>query len=632
MVTNVSAGSHSDINIGELSEATGLSSAELDALLSQAASTVNPASVATATQIDPVLLAQAGVTETAPVIIRTVEGETAEFFMRNGTLYMRTSAGVQGGRAAANAFANAAARTSSVASQSLRVFGNSAVTAILTELLFPQPAGPANEEQIARNFDAAVNLLQAAVESDPTGSLLLDQDGGYRTLTNRNTGVVIARVTARADGPELWTNPNLNEDGTFTPWSDFIPVNANTTNGALGSLRIPEQPYIPPIPDILADQPSQPVQPEIGATWGVTFGDSGLYATIRSTEANRLADTGEGFSILYYLNNVEHHRGLNATNYPDALQEVADWFYSGTLPGISSRHSAPVTLPGYEGPIAITNLNLAGATTWLAEYQTEDGSTYSLPIPDATSLSNATETVLNAYWGGVLPGLPPVETEIPQAPTYPYPDVVDPWDTPDNAGVVTEPYPQVRDPWEDDAPATESGSDGAEPPSEPPTGGNGGNGPDNTGNNNGDNGSSGPGGPEQPSGRPQRLFGTGLEEDALIAAGQAVVNVVTAGASFIYYQGTERRTGSPISEDNVLQELAALQQDPDNYIDLNYENSLFGFSTGDRLYNMNGHLFEMDTGESRTYFRRYPTISTKICFDFSKIKVLIAKMSTFPNS
>lgn len=114
-------------------------------------------------------------------------------------------------------------------------------------------------------------------------------------------------------------------------------------------------------------------------------------------------------------------------------------------------------------------------------------------------------------------------------------------------------------------------------------------------------------GPERPDGNGgPRRFGTGLEGDIAIAAGQGLINLVSAGTAAIHYQFAERRTSGAVNQNNVLQELAALQQDPDTYLRSNYTNSILGFNVGDRGYNLTGRLFEMEKDGQLTYFRRVP--------------------------
>ncbi|NJM35204.1 MAG: hypothetical protein HC850_11400, partial [Rhodomicrobium sp.] len=182
----------------------------------------------------------------------------------------------------------------------------------------------------------------------------------------------------------------------------------------------------------------------------------------------------------------------------------------------------------------------------------------------------------------------------PEAPTYPFPDIDNPWTTPEDAGAVEEPYPQVRDPWEDEPEADAGGGGVEQPPRLPPTGGNG---------NNGNEPPEGPGG-GQPA-QPARFVADPTDLAAVI--GNAGGNLALGVANWVYNEGVETRTSQPLTTDNVLKELAKLQQSPDNYIKDNYNNSaIFGLVQGDTMYNFNGHLMSVEQKGEISYFRDVP--------------------------
>lgn len=355
------------------------------------------------TQNSGALIAQTP-TQAREVVTRTVDGRTVRFFLRDGVLHMSTEAGVQTGSAARTAFSSAVSRSPSLIGASLRTFGRTALTTILTEALFPQSVGDATI--INSPTHLASQFLQEAANSDTTGSLVYEQQetrdeegdfSGYAfRLYNRHTGVVIAEVS----GGQLWTNPNLNENGTFTLLAPPADLTAEQTNGVLGSynnvvqpeattttqvtntptLRVNERPLT-----LTAGRTSHPV-----TLLNYASGGQSLF-TVRYTAP-------DGQTREFRLNGV--------TSFESASAAVNSSFAAGFLEGLSRVDNAAYTIPDTNHATTIHHVQIAGGESrFFVSYDTPAGPVSFVPILNAGNISQAGEQVRRAFIGGELPGL-----------------------------------------------------------------------------------------------------------------------------------------------------------------------------------------------------------------------------------
>ncbi len=286
---------------------------------------------------------------------------------------------------AAPGFASTLARLGTVAR-------NSILTTIATELLFPQNTTAPDYNYTQSQVDEQLGVLQGMQASDTTGSLVIVETQSSNgpdlmtthTLQNKHTGVPIASVDQRGG---LQVNPHLQDDLSFTPWNgdrSSIPLNANTTNGAPGS--------IVPLEDLAITPPAAPtvVQP---TTTAPTYDPTEDFNTLQTTIQAAATGNNGGFTVEQVQGAAERALGAGVITQAEAQQALdlrMTVDANSRLGALANQFSANTT-PGSATFAANPNevADLVNTYSYLADaYQgTPEGTYYSDALAQAIQLA-----------------------------------------------------------------------------------------------------------------------------------------------------------------------------------------------------------------------------------------------------